>query len=362
MRNTLVFTRMDRVRNASLLILASSCVLAGMYWFRAALVPFVIAMFLYFSIAPLITWQRKKLKFPRWIATITTGALALLLFAAMWSIIISSLSQVAEHSGEYQRRFMNVLDNTLDAVPVADVGMSSDDLRAAIGEVPSHTTDALFPNTIGTIVDLLSQGALVFLFLLFMVMGKGIGGSKEHNVLDDIERSVQKYMNLKFLLSFATGFLTWLVLWLLGIEFAMVFGVLAFMLNFIPNVGSVMANVIPIPVIVIGDHSTTVMVLAIGIPIAIQFTIGNILEPLVFGDALKIHPVVVMLTLALFGVVWGIPGMFLATPMTAVLKILLERRISTRPLAKLIEGDLSALGHMRERKPPGQHAREADPI
>ena len=85
-------------------------------------------------------------------------------------------------------------------------------------------------------------------------------------------------------------------------------------------------------------------------PAGVQFAIGNVVEPKVMGSSLGIHPVVVVLTLVLFGLLWGIPGMFLATPLTAVIKIVLQQRDFTKPIAKLLEGDLRVLGSKEEQE------------
>ena len=134
------------------------------------------------------------------------------------------------------------------------------------------------------------------------------------------------------------------VLAILGIDLALVFGLLAFLLNFIPSVGSLIATLLPLPVVVVSpDISATTAVLAIAVPGTIQFAIGNVIEPKVMGDALDLHPVVILLALIFWGVLWGIVGMLLATPMTAVMKILFEKIELTAPIADLLAGRLDAL-------------------
>ena len=124
-------------------------------------------------------------------------------------------------------------------------------------------------------------------------------------------------------------------------ELALVFGVLAFLLNFIPSIGSVISTLLPLPVIFLSEEmSDAAKVLAIAIPGGLQFAIGSILEPKVMGESLDLHPVVVLLGLIFFGMIWGIVGMILATPMVAVLRIVLERIEMTAPVGNVLAGRL----------------------
>ena len=98
------------------------------------------------------------------------------------------------------------------------------------------------------------------------------------------------------------------VLAVLGIDLALVFGLFAFLLNFIPSVGSLIATLLPLPIVLMSpDVSVLVAVLAIGVPGGIQFTIGNVLEPKIMGDALDLHPVAILMALILWGMLWAFP-------------------------------------------------------
>jgi AI-2 transport protein TqsA len=144
-----------------------------------------------------------------------------------------------------------------------------------------------------------------------------------------------------------TGFLVFLVLQFLGVRFAMSFGAFTFILNFIPNLGSIVATVLPLPfVLLTPDVSMVTVTLALLLPLMIQFTIGSVLEPKVMGDTLGLHPVVVLMSLIFWGILWGFAGMLLAIPMTASAKIILGRIEVTQPLVGILEGRLEALDEM----------------
>ena len=160
----------------------------------------------------------------------------------------------------------------------------------------------------------------------------------------EIELRIKGYIVTQTLISGATGILVWLILAYLGVDLALVFGLFTFLLNFIPSIGSVIAVLLPLPVVLVSpDITTTQAVLAIAVPGAIQLFIGNIIAPKVLGEALDLHPVAILLALMFWGALWGIVGMLLATPITAILKILMERFDLTEPLARM----LSASGQER---------------
>jgi AI-2 transport protein TqsA len=152
---------------------------------------------------------------------------------------------------------------------------------------------------------------------------------------------VKGFIVTKTLISAVTGVLVGVTLELLGVELALAFGFFAFLLNFIPTLGSLISTLLPLPVVLMNPElSTTGAILAIAVPGAIHFAIGNLVEPLVMGDSLELHPVALLLSLMIWGAIWGIVGMLLAAPITAVLKILSERIEPTRPLGRMLAGHL----------------------
>lgn len=335
---------LERVRTFCLFIVATGVVCAGLYFLSAALIPFVIAAFFHFSLAPMIAWQRRRLNFPGWLAVSTTGLVGVALLVAFWVLVAMSVAQIATSVGGYQGKLLQLAEDAAAYLPLDKLGISPENVRAALARAPAELMVDALPGNVGALATLIAQGALAALFLLFMLAGKARTLSRGPDFLRQVESGIQRYVVLKVALSAVEGLLTWLILALLGVELALVFGVMAFLLNFIPNIGSVIAALLPLPVLLLGDYSTVTIVLAMTLPPAMQFFVGNVVEPKMFGKSLGIHPVVVMLTLVLFGLLWGIPGMFLATPLTAVLKIMLDQHQYTKSIARILEGDLGMFG------------------
>lgn len=199
---------------------------------------------------------------------------------------------------------------------------------------PDGTLQGTVMSVTGAITSLLSQGAVVLIFVLFMLAG---GHKRATGLRGEAEARVQRYLATKVIVSAITGVLVGLTLTILGVDLALVFGLFAFLLNFIPSLGSLVATLLPLPVVLVSPDSTPVtIVLAIAIPGGIQFAVGNVIEPKIMGESLDLNPIVILLSLILWGMMWGIVGMLLAVPITAVMKIYLERLEITRPVAGLL--------------------------
>lgn len=191
----------------------------------------------------------------------------------------------------------------------------------------------------------------VLLFMIFILAERGsmerrliqaFGKERAAPALESAEKinlAVQHYLGLKTLVSLATGFLVTVILWCFGTPFALLWGVLTFVLNFIPNIGSLVATIPPVAITLFqyGSFSR-----ALGIAVlltCLQVIVGNIVEPKVMGRGLNLSPLVVLLSLIFWGWMWGMTGMLLSVPLTAAIKISLEQLDSTRSLAILMSAD-----------------------
>ena len=180
-----------------------------------------------------------------------------------------------------------------------------------------------------------TNGVLVIIFMTFLLFGKSNTNLK-NRVWQEGESQIKKYIIRKFLISAVTGILVGSYLALLGIDLALVFGILVFLLNFIPTIGPALATFLPLPVVLMNPHiSTEAAVSAIVIPGVIQFV-----EPKIIGRSLQLHPVVVLLALMFWGMLWGVVGMFLAVPLSSVLKIIFQSNELTQPLSYLMAGEV----------------------
>ena len=334
----------SRVQAACLVILTTIAVGGALYWLQPVLIPFVLAIFVALALSPLVDLQIRVLRLPRALALLATLVLVVILFGLMTMVVSVSVNQLAENAGTYEGQLDLMLERISTRLPDQVVALIPEAEIRSLVRIPASTVGKLLAQTTNAILGILSQGIVVFVFVMFLMIGGGRWSRQEEGTVGEIVGQVRRYLVVSGIMSVTTGVLVGTVLMLLGVPLAMVFGLLAFLLNFIPTVGSIIATLLPLPVVIISpDVSLTVAILAIAIPGLIQLLIGNILVPKVLGDSLDLHPVVILMGLIFWGMLWGIVGMLLATPIIAMLKILLEKFPSSRPIAELLAGRIAGL-------------------
>ncbi len=223
-------------------------------------------------------------------------------------------------------------------------GSAKRELRIDTRQVVRDLRNYIFniaTNAFGTIFGLISGALFVSVFVIFLLAGRNPYG--EHSqVYRDVVQKIRRYVGTKVLVSVATGVLIWASLAVIGMELAGVFGVLAFLLKFIPSIGAIVATLLPIPIAVAEFHQTPwLIVLVVVIPTVIQNVIGNFVEPKLMGGGLDLHPVTILLALSFWGLLWGVVGMLLAAPITAALRIVLMQFDTLRPIANVLAGDFT---------------------
>jgi len=325
-----------------MVILTVIAVGGALYFLQPVLVPFVLAAFISYALAPIIEYLMRRLHVPRVVAILGTGFLGLLILAVVAVVVASAAAEMVGNLPQYKEKVQAISTRVTHSVPWQRFGVKPN-ADGKMFDISTAAVAGFVATALGGVTLLVSNAALVGLFLVFLLIGRG----KDADIppmLREIELSVRRYVGQQVILAAVTGVGTAIILAILGVDFAIVFGMLAFLLNFVPSIGSVIAIFLPLPVILIDPEMGTLSrVLAIALPGTLQLGIDNLVTPRVQGNSLKLHPVVVILALIFFGMLWGIIGAFLATPITAVLKIILSRIPPTRVAAALMEGDLSVL-------------------
>lgn len=163
--------------------------------------------------------------------------------------------------------------------------------------------------------------------------------SKAKHVLTSISKSIKTYISITTIVSLATGFLTYLICQIFSLEGAVLWGFIAFVLNFIPTIGSIIAVLIPTIFALIQFTLISDVLILFVLLISIQFILGNIIQPKMMGNKLNISQFVVILSLVVWGAMWGTIGMFLSVPLMVILLIIFSQFEHTKSLAILISGD-----------------------
>ncbi|RPJ39568.1 MAG: AI-2E family transporter [Planctomycetaceae bacterium] len=214
---------------------------------------------------------------------------------------------------------------------------------------------AILTNAVQVIFGLISGVLFVLIFVVFLLAGRN--PYAEHSqVYRDVVQKIGRYVGIHFVISAVTGVLVWASLTIIGLPLAGVFGVVAFVLNWIPSIGSIIVTLLPIPIAVAEFHdSLWLIVLVVAVPGAIQNLLGNIIEPKLMGEGLDLHPVTILLALSFWGLVWGIVGMFLAAPITAAIRIVLMQFDMLKPIGNLLAGNFA-----KAQAPEPETARQAE--
>lgn len=343
-----------RIQTVCLMLLTVMALGHVLMFLKPVLIPFTVALVVVYCLTPIIDLLVRWMRVRRQIAMVMVAVIGCAVLFVTWLLIWESARQMTTNAGVYEAQLIKVLETASERLPLDWFGVDREDLDSIL-MLPRESTGRIVKGLAGAVMTLLSKGVLVLIFVMFIMAGKR-KPPREGGLIREIEARVQRYLLTKVLTSAATGLLVGLTLQLLGVPLALTFGVLAFLLNFIPSIGSIIATILPLPVVILNPElGMSVKVLAFAIPGAIQVTIGSILEPKIMGQSLGLHPVVILLGLGVFGLLWGVMGMFLSTPIVAVVKIALQRLEVTAPvgewMAGRLEGDESPESH-----PPGAPA------
>jgi len=305
------------------------------------LIPLLLAIFIAIIATPALRWMRGR-GMPKW------GALAVITFvlleigSLLALVVTGALEGFRDSLPTYQERFMLLSEQWGGWLEGVGVGGS----REAI-------PDLLDPNKVAAGVrfflsnasGFLATGFLVLLLVIFILLEANTlpaklkaafqpteaGNARMKRLLDSIKR----YMLIKTLTSLGTASCVWVWLWLLGIDFAVLWAILAFFLNFVPVVGNLVMMVPAVLLALVQAGLGTALLVAAGY-LVINTAIGNVLEPRIMGRGLGISTLAVFVALLFWGWLFGTVGMFLAVPLTAALIIALDASPHTRPIAILL--------------------------
>lgn len=328
----------QKINSICLLVLTLIALAVVFIYTKAILVPFTLSVFITLIFSPVIQWVRGHIKLPKTLLLLMSFFLVILSFLVVLGFMGASIDSFVKDAHRYQDQLETLSVEAAKVAQFFGFGLGEDDIADVVRELPVLD---YAKNLTGGIFSFLSNIFLVVIFTLFLLTGE-TQDTKKLPIIEEIKKNIAGYVGTKILTSFVTGVLTYLTLTIFGVEMAFMFAVLTFLLNFIPNVGSIVAVLLPMPIVFLEFGFGFSLVATLVILFAIQMTIGNVLEPKFMGNKVGLHPVAILLFLAFWGFIWGIPGMFMSVPITATLKIAFTKFELTKPVADLLSGDLSA--------------------
>jgi len=331
----------------SLMIIAVVALAAGLAYTKIVMVPFVLAVFLTTVVAPVVDFQVIRCKIPQSLALVLALILVVVFLAVLGVLLTAAFNAILATAGEYSENFVEFTTRTFDWLKKWDIKVDYDEITTDLKQqLPTIISQAA-----GTGTVLIANGLMITFFVIFLLAGRN-SSRVLTGIHEEIETAVRRYIITKFAISAATGLIVWLILDMLGLHMAFVFGLLTFLLNFIPSVGSVIATLLPLPLAVAQFDSIWTIIGVVAIPGAVQLVIGNLVEPKLMGRGLELHPVTILLALAFWGLLWGYMGMVLAVPITAIIRIILIRFETTRAIGNLLGGKLPGSGNTKSSPMP----------
>lgn len=237
---------------------------------------------------------------------------------------------------------------------LVEYGMMEENFDA-LKQVNPGQALTLAGNVFSGFSNLLSNSLLIIIVFVFMLMEVSSFKNKLSIIspdsldsMDKVVSSLKKYFGIKTLTSLATGILISTGLAILGVDFPILWGALAFLLNFIPSIGSIIAAV-PAVLLAFLQLPIGYGIGTIALFFAVNFVIGNIVEPKLMGKSLGLSSFVVFISLIVWGWILGTVGMLIATPLTITLKIIFDSHVGTRNIGIML-GDRSAIKELRKSK------------
>ncbi|PPR47360.1 MAG: AI-2 transport protein TqsA [Alphaproteobacteria bacterium MarineAlpha5_Bin9] len=325
----------NQIQTISLLILSIVAVAFALYFTRAIMIPFILALLLRIVIDPIIEFQVKKLHVHRFIAVVVSIVLIIGLFMIIIPIIIDSLANFLRSADDYNYKVLLLIEFLINKLKEFQIDIDTATIRESFLSLPFLDWASTALSNGANFVTKLFLVVIITLFLLI-----GPKGKQMSETWQNINSQIKTYIFTKFITSVSTGILTGIIYWFLGLDLALIFGTLTFLLNFIPTIGSIIAVLLPLPVAFLQFNDLTSVALIIAIPGLVHIIIGNFIEPKVFGKAFNLHPVTVIIALIAWGMLWGITGMLLAAPLTAIMRILFIQFETTKPFALLLSGKI----------------------
>lgn len=319
-------------------------VVAGMRAAESILVPFIVAAFLAIISTSPVFWLRQK-RVPVAVAILLVILGVLSVGLAFILVIGTSLDDFLEAIPRYQARLTQEIMPLIQWIEGLGVQF---DKEMVLESIDPGASMRLVAKMLAGLGGILTNSLLILLTVIFILLeassfqqkvGRAFGDPKGTiSQLKRITDAINNYLAIKTLVSLGTGVVVAIWVWALGIDFPLIWGLLAFLLNFIPNLGSIIAAVPPVLLGYIQFGIGRALLVAAGFA-AVNLLFGNALEPKLMGRKLGLSTLVVFLSLVFWGWVWGPVGMLLSVPMTMVVKIALESSPSTHWISILLDSE-----------------------
>lgn len=317
-----------------------------LYFGRDLLIPLVIAIVIWYLIISVAAAIRGVSLFgwhlPGPISLLGAIALCIAVLYSVFSLMTSNIWEIMTALPLYQERLTHITNNLLSLIGLEKMPDAAN--------IMDHDTLIKFIKGLAqAITSIAGSMGIITLYVLFLLLEYNSFDAKLEQMIPDKKRlhtaqrvikqissQVQSYVRLKTLLSIITAACSYAVMFVVGVDFAIFWAQLIFLLNFIPTIGSIIATTLPCLLAILQFDSWYPFIFVTASLVSIQFTIGNVIEPRLIGNTVNLSGLVILLSLAIWGTLWGVTGMFVCVPIMVILNIIFANFAPTRPVAIML--------------------------
>ncbi|MDC6119574.1 AI-2E family transporter [Serratia rubidaea] len=331
----------DRPLRLAIMLATIVVIFAGIKMSSEIVVPFLLAVFLTIVLNPLVA-RLERWRVPRMLGVMLLVTLVVIVLVMFIGMMGASLNEFARSLPQYRGMMTEKMHELQRYADRFNIVISAE---AIVHYIDPSATMNLVTRLLSHLSGAMTNIFLLLMTVVFMLFEVQLLPAKLRQVLSrptqgiaNLQRAVQgvtHYLVIKTAISLATGMIVWIFLAIIDVRFAFIWGLLAFLLNFIPNIGSVIAAVPPLITALLFNGFGDALVVAGGF-VLINLVIGNILEPRVMGRGLGLSTLVVFLSLIFWGWLLGPVGMLLSVPLTIIARIALEASENGRKIAVIL--------------------------
>ena len=316
-------------------------IIAGVVYAKTIIVPFLLALFISIICVQPISWLVDK-RIPKWLATILVLFGMIILFSGFAFLIGGTLSSFSGNVSKYESTLTAISNSFVRFLNEKGLNISNNQVSDLIQPARILEFTAGLANQL---LNVMGNTFLIFLIVLFILMEFGSFSVKAKAILSDtdesisyfstIARNIRHYLGIKTLICLLTGILIYFALLIIGVDYPLLWALIAALMNYIPNIGSIIA-VVPAFLFALVQLGLGGALWTLASFMLVNNVLGNIIEPRIMGKGLGLSTLVVFLSLLFWGFILGTVGMFLSVPITMTLKIILEQNEKTRWIAILL--------------------------
>jgi len=336
-------------------IAALIIIFAGVIYAKSIITPFLLALFISIICEQPISWLEKK-RVPRWLALIVVLLGLIFLFSGFAFLIGGTISSFTGNLSQYESTLTSLRDSFIAFLNEKGIKTPKDQIINLIqpAKILEFTAGAL-----NKLLNMMGNIFLIFLIILFTLMEFGsfsvkikailIGSDKTSSYFSTILQNIRHYLGIKTLICLLTGILVYIALLIIGVDYPLLWALIAGLMNYIPNIGSIIAA-FPAVLFALVQLGLGGAFWTLGSFMLVNNVLGNFVEPRIMGKGLGLSTLVVFLSLLFWGFILGPVGMFLSVPFTMTIKIILEQNDKTKWLAILLGTPAEAKTYLQHKE------------